>query len=113
VRGSRRCAEGGNHAARNPQSNPPLPLQVLPSWKVSLSGSVSLRFRTNEKNGLLLFNPGRGKERVSFVLPGKDGHRATRWPAEERTLAAATTCEPLSIAVAKKLSFRPRKREKG
>ena len=42
----------------------PVFLQVLPSWKVNLSGSLSLKFRTNEKNGLLLYNGGGGRDQV-------------------------------------------------
>ena len=39
---------------------------VLPAWKVNLSGSISLSFRTNENNGLLMFNGGRDKVRVAY-----------------------------------------------
>ena len=38
--------------------------QILPKWSVSTSGSVSLRFKTNEMNGLLLFNSGGGPGKV-------------------------------------------------
>ena len=42
--------------------------QILPSWKVNLSGSIALKFRTNERNGLLLYNGGGGgPEKVSVV----------------------------------------------
>ncbi len=41
--------------------------QVLPSWKVSLSGSISFKFSTNEKNGLLLYNGAGGS------LPAAEG----------------------------------------
>ena len=40
--------------------------QILPKWSVSTSGSVSLRFKTNEMNGLLLFNSGGGPGKVRW-----------------------------------------------
>lgn len=39
--------------------------QVLPSWKTTISGSISLKFRTNELHGLLLFNAGGSPGKVS------------------------------------------------
>ena len=42
---------------------------MLPSWKVNLSGSISLKFRTNEKNGLLLYNGGgSGQDQVKNTV---------------------------------------------
>ena len=41
------------------------PTQVLPSWKTTISGSISLKFRTNEPHGLLLFNAGGSPGKVS------------------------------------------------
>lgn len=51
------------------QSN--IPFQVLPPWNAKKSGNISFKFRTNEANGLILFNGGIRPPRVScsVVLP--------------------------------------------
>ena len=41
-------------------------MQVLPSWKTTISGSISLKFRTNEAHGLLLFNRGNSPGKVLY-----------------------------------------------
>ncbi|XP_071747001.1 neurexin 1 isoform X2 [Lepeophtheirus salmonis] len=46
---------------------------VLPSWKSTISGSISLKFRTNELNGILLFNGG-NPHKDYFAFEILDGH---------------------------------------
>ena len=48
------------------------PMKVLPTWKVGQSGSLSFRFATNERNGLLFYN-GAGGSMASGPMGG-GGH---------------------------------------
>ena len=50
----------------------PPPIKVLPTWKVGQSGSLSFRFATNERNGLLFYN-GAGGSMASGPMGG-GGH---------------------------------------
>ena len=34
--------------------------QVLPSWELTMAGSVSFKLRTTETDGLVMYNPGAG-----------------------------------------------------
>lgn len=57
--------------------------QALPVWKSSLSGSISFMFRTNEPNGLLLFNGGGNPGKVNdglthFLFFGKVSKKITK-----------------------------------
>ena len=42
---------------------------MLPTWKVGQSGSLSFRFATNERNGLLFYN-GAGGSMASGTMGG-------------------------------------------
>lgn len=42
--------------------------QVLPSWNAKKSGTISFKFRTNEANGLILYNGGIRPPRVSLLF---------------------------------------------
>ena len=53
-------------------------LQALPVWKTSLSGSISLMFKTNEPNGLLLFNGGGNPGKVKNHLKNLDQKHFTK-----------------------------------
>ena len=47
-------------------------MKVLPTWKVGQSGSLSFRFATNERNGLLFYN-GAGGSMASGPMGGGGG----------------------------------------
>ena len=47
-------------------------IQVLPSWKSTSQGSIAVKIRTTEPNGLLMFNAGEGNS-VSDVHIVKQG----------------------------------------
>ena len=47
-------------------------MKVLPTWKVGQSGSLSFRFATNERNGLLFYN-GAGGSTASGPMGGGGG----------------------------------------
>jgi len=46
---------------------------VLPSWKPTSQGSIAVKIRTTEPNGLLMFNSGHGNSRDYFGLELVDG----------------------------------------
>ena len=50
-----------------------VPIKVLPTWKVGQSGSLSFRFATNERNGLLFYN-GAGGSMASGPMGGGHGN---------------------------------------
>jgi leucine-rich repeat transmembrane neuronal protein 1/2 len=55
--------QGGVISFSDPES-----FLVLPSWKSSSRGSIGAKIRTTEKNGLLMFNSGPGKDYFGLEL---------------------------------------------
>lgn len=46
-------------------------LQILPKWDAVKTGTISFKFRTNEPNGLILFNMGAKPPRVGCTVRGE------------------------------------------
>lgn len=46
-------------------------LQILPKWEAVKTGTISFKFRTNEPNGLILFNMGAKPPRVGCTVRGE------------------------------------------
>lgn len=44
--------------------------QILPKWEAVKTGTLSFKFRTNEPNGLLMFNMGAKPPRVGCTVRG-------------------------------------------
>lgn len=44
--------------------------QILPKWEAVKTGTISFKFRTNEPNGLVLFNMGAKPPRVGCTVRG-------------------------------------------
>lgn len=45
--------------------------QILPKWEAVKTGTISFKFRTNEPNGLILFNMGAKPPRVGCTVRGE------------------------------------------